>query len=166
MKGPVFGKDNFVATGAIVRGDVVTGDEVGIWFNAVIRSDNRKIRIGKGTNIQDNAVIHVEHDSDTVIGEYVTIGHGAIVHGCTVGDNTTIGMGATVMSYAKIGKNCIVGAGALVTMGTEVPDGSLVMGAPAKVRRMLTEEEIQQNAFNAQYYINETKMYSDDNILK
>ena len=152
---PETGENVFIAEGARLHGDVVIGENCSIWYNAVIRSDEegRRIRIGRNTNVQDNCVLHVGPRHNLTIGEGVTIGHTAIVHGCTVGNNTLIGMGAIVMNGAVIGNNCIVGAGALVTENTQVPDGSLILGTPAKIRRLLTEEEIERNRISAQHYV-------------
>ena len=127
----------FVASGAKVIGNVELGENVGIWFNAVVRADKSKIHIGNNSNIQDNCTVHVEKDLNVYIGDGVTVGHNAIVHGCTVGDNTLIGMGAIIMNRAIIGKNCIIGAGAIVTENAVIPDNSLVIGAPGKVKREL-----------------------------
>ena len=138
----------FIAPGAVVLGDVTIGENSGIWYNAVVRGDRDSIVIGRESNIQDNAV---------EIGDHVTIGHGAIVHGCKIGDNTMIGMGAILMNGCKIGKNCIIGAGALVTQNVEIPDNSLVVGNPGKVKRAVTEEEIRWNLENAQLYVDEAQ---------
>ena len=159
MKQPTIGNDVFIAKGAIILGDVTLGDECSVWYNAVIRADDRNIRIGTRTNIQDGSVLHVGPTNTINIGNDVTIGHGAIVHGCTVGDNTLIGMGAIVMNNAVIGKNCIVAAGALVTERTQIPDGSLVMGQPARIKRQVTPEEIARNRFSAQHYAEIAQMY-------
>ncbi|MBQ2803728.1 MAG: gamma carbonic anhydrase family protein [Lachnospiraceae bacterium] len=145
----------FIAPGAIVLGDVTLGDKVGIWYHATVRGDRAPIIIGQGSNVQDNAVVHVDDDFGVVIGENVTIGHGAIIHGCEIGDNTLIGMGAIVMNGAKIGQNCIVGAGALVTQNTIVPDNSLILGNPAKVKRAVTQEEVKSSLRNAALYVEE-----------
>lgn len=146
-----------VARGAVVLGDVTVGADSSIWYNAVVRGDVQFITIGAGTNIQDNAVLHVDADSPLTIGDRVTVGHGAILHGCTVEDGALIGMGAIVMNGARIGKNSIVAAGALVTQHTVIPEGSLVMGNPAKIRRSVTEEEIESSLRNAENYIRESK---------
>ena len=146
-------KSVFLAKGSIVTGDVTIGPDCGIWYNAVVRGDEAPITIGRGTNVQDNAVIHIGHGIPTQIGERVTIGHTAIVHGCTVGDDSMIGMGAIVMNRAVIGKECIIAAGALVTEGKVIPDGSLAMGSPAKVVRELTAEERAGIRKNAETYI-------------
>ena len=147
----------FIAPGAVVLGDVTVGEDVGIWYNAVVRGDRGPIVIGSRSNIQDNAVVHLDHRFPVTIGENVTIGHCAVIHGCAIGDNTLVGMGAIVMNGARIGKNCIVGAGALVIQGMEVPDNSLVLGSPAKVKRAVTEEEIAANLRNAQVYVEEAR---------
>ena len=143
----------FVAPGAHVIGRVKLGKNVGIWFGAVIRGDNEWMTIGDDTNIQDNATLHSDMGFPLTIGSGCTIGHGAIVHGCTIGDNTLIGMGATVLNGATIGKNCIVGANALVTEGKEFPDNSLIVGAPAKAVRTLDEAAAQRLKGSAQHYV-------------
>lgn len=147
----------FVAPGAIVLGDVTVGEDVGIWYHATVRGDRDRVVIGRGSNIQDNAVVHQDRGFPVVIGENVTVGHGAILHGCSIGDNTLIGMGAIVMNGARIGQNCIVGAGALVTQGMEVPDNSLVLGSPAKIKREITREELAGNLENARFYVEEAR---------
>lgn len=141
-----------VARGAVLVGEVTLGEESSVWYNAVIRADNAPIVIGACSNIQDCCVLHVDEGHPIQIGDGVTVGHGAILHGCTIGDNSLVGMGAVVLNGAQIGKNCIIGASALVTQGMQVPDGSMVMGVPAKVRRMLTEEEIESNRRAAEEY--------------
>lgn len=147
----------FIAPGAVVLGDVTVGEDVGIWYHATVRGDRGPVVIGRGSNIQDNAVVHLDSRFPVTIGENVTVGHSAIVHGCTVGDNTLIGMGAILMNGAHIGKNCIIGAGALVTQGMEVPDNSLAVGSPAKIKREVTEEEIAGNLQNARLYVEEAR---------
>lgn len=138
---PNFDKSVLVCPGAAIVGDVTLGNNVSVWYNAVLRGDEGAIRVGENTNIQDCAVMHEE----TTVGSGCTIGHGAIVHGCTVGNNVLIGMGATVLNGAKIGDDCIVGAGALVTGKMDAPAGSMILGTPAKVVRPLTEAEIEGN---------------------
>ena len=150
-------KTVYVAEGAKIIGDVTVEEGASIWYNAVIRGDRAPIRIGKYSNVQDNAVIHEDGAYPVTIGDYVTIGHGAIVHGCTVGDNTTIGMGAIIMNGAVVGKNCMIGAGALITQNKEIPEGSLVMGSPAKVIRSLTSEEMERFKENTMHYVEEAK---------
>ena len=144
-----------LAEGARVSGDVTLGREVNIWYNAVLRGDDGAIVVGDETNIQDCAVLHEE----TTVGRGCTIGHGAIVHGCTVGDNTLVGMGAIILNGARIGSNCIVGAGALVTGKMDAPDGSMILGSPAKVVRPLTEAEIESNRVSAQGYLEAARRY-------
>lgn len=142
-------KQSYIAPNATIVGDVVLGENVNIWYGAVLRGDSGTITIGDGTNIQDNAVLHDE----TKVGRFCTIGHSAIVHGCTVGDGCTIGMGAVVLTGAVLGDGCLVGAGAVVTGKTNAPAGSLLLGNPAKIVRQLTEEQIQGSRQNAEHYI-------------
>ena len=139
----------YIAPDAVITGDVVLGDGVNIWYGAVIRGDSGKITIGDGTNIQDRCILHEE----TTLGKNCTVGHGAIVHGCTIGDNTMVGMGAIVLTGAKIGNNCIIGAGAVVTGKTDAPDGSVLLGSPAKVVKNATPEQIADNLHNAEHYV-------------
>jgi len=134
---PVIGRDVWIAPGAHVIGDVVLEDEAGIWFGAVLRGDNEVIRVGRGSNIQENCVLHTDIGFPLTIGADCTIGHKAMLHGCTIGDGSLIGMSATVLNGAVIGQGCLIGAGALVTEGKVIPDGSLVMGAPGRVVRSL-----------------------------
>ena len=157
MKKPRIDEQAVVADGAVVLGDVTIEKDVSIWYNAVIRGDANSISIGEGTNIQDLAVLHVDADASLAIGKNVTIGHGAILHGCTSKDQALIGMGAIVLNGAVIGKGSMIAAGALVPQNTVVPDGALYMGNPAKFRRMLTEEELTANLKNAANYIKESK---------
>ncbi|WP_295751927.1 gamma carbonic anhydrase family protein [uncultured Oscillibacter sp.] len=138
-----------ICDGAKVSGDVTLGRGVSVWYNAVLRGDDGAITVGEDTNIQDCAVLHEE----TRVGAGCTIGHGAIVHGCTVGDNVLIGMGAVVLNGAVIGDDCVVGAGALVTGKMNAPAGSMILGSPAKVVRSLTEKEIASNRRSAQGYL-------------
>lgn len=143
----------FIAPNASVMGDVTFGKGVSVWYGAVIRADVEKIIIGDNTNIQDTAVLHADPGDPTIIGESVTVGHGAIVHGAVVGDGSLIGMRATVLNKAKIGKGCIIGAHALVTEKMEIPDYSLAVGAPAKVIRQLTPEQAEKMKLGAQHYV-------------
>ena len=142
-------KNAYIAPDAVVVGDVVLEEDVNIWYNAVLRGDSGTIRIGRGTNIQDNCVIHEKTD----IGQYCTVGHGAIVHGCTIGSNTMVGMGAIVLTGAVIGDNCLIGAGALVTGKMQAADGSLILGNPATVVKPVTEAQIDEIRADAQNYI-------------
>jgi carbonic anhydrase/acetyltransferase-like protein (isoleucine patch superfamily) len=127
----------WVAETAVLIGKIVVEDAASIWFGAVLRGDNEEIRVGQGSNVQENAVLHTDMGYPLTIGANCTIGHKAMLHGCTIGEGSLIGMGATVLNGAKIGKGCLIGAGALITEGKEIPDGSLVMGAPGKVVRPL-----------------------------
>ena len=145
-------EDVLILPGAVVCGDVEIGKGSGIWFNAVIRGDEDHISIGEDTNIQDGAILHVDPGAPLTIGRGVTVGHGAILHGCTVGDNSLIGMGAIVLNGARIGKDCIIGAGALVTGKTVIPDGWLALGNPARPARPLRPEEIADNRINSADY--------------
>jgi carbonic anhydrase/acetyltransferase-like protein (isoleucine patch superfamily) len=143
----------FIASNASVMGRVTLGDKVSIWYGAVIRADVEKIIIGDRTNIQDNAVLHADFGSPTVIGNDVTVGHGAIVHGATIGNGSLIGMRATILNNAKIGKFCIIGAHALVTEGMEVPDFSMVLGTPGKIVKQLSESYATNLLESAAHYV-------------
>ena len=151
-------EDVVILPGAAVVGDVTLGRDCSVWFNAVLRGDGKPIVLGQGCNVQDCCVLHSEKHA-TVLGDWVSVGHGAIVHGAVVGDNTIIGMGATLLDFAKIGKNCMVGAGAVVTGKMDAPDGSLVLGNPAKVVRPLTGEEIAGLRNNAEHYAELKELY-------
>ena len=142
-------KTVYIAPDAVVTGDVTLGDKVNIWYGAVLRGDSGVITVGEGTNIQDRCILHEK----TTLGKNCTVGHGAIVHGCTIGDNTMVGMGAIVLNGAVIGNNCIIGAGALVTGKTDAPDGSVLLGSPAKVVKEATSEQIADNAHSAAHYV-------------
>lgn len=161
MKKPTLHPSAFVAPNATVLGDVTLGANSSVFYGAVLRADVNSIDIGMGSNIQDGCTIHVDPPYPVVIGNGCTVGHGAILHGCAVGDNSLIGMGAIVLNGAQIGKNCIIGAGALVTQNTVIPDGSLVIGSPAKVKRSLTPEEIEGNRQTAENYIAEITEYKN-----
>jgi gamma-carbonic anhydrase len=138
---PALGKGVYIARTAVVLGDVTLGDRSSVWYHAVLRGDINRIVVGHHSNVQDNAVLHLADDFPCLVGNYVTIGHGAIVHACTVGDEVLVGMGAVILDGAVIGRQSIIGAAALVTQGTMIPPGSLVLGAPAKVARALTRKE-------------------------
>ena len=150
----------FIAESAAVVGNVAIGDDVGIWFGAVIRGDNERIRIGARTNIQDLCVLHSDPGFALTIGENCTIGHRAILHGCTIGDGTLVGMGATILNGATVGENCLIGAGALVTEGKQIPAGSLVIGAPGRVARSLDEQEVARLLRSADHYVANARRFS------
>ena len=140
-KTPKLGKGVYIAKTAVVIGDVTLGAHSSVWYHAVLRGDINRIVVGHHTNIQDNSVLHLADDYACILGNYVTVGHSAIVHACTVGDEVLVGMGAVILDGAVIGKQSLIGARALVTQGMKIPPGSLVLGAPAKVVRKLTKEE-------------------------
>ena len=157
---PKFGKNCFLADNAAIIGDVEMGNDCSIWFGAVLRGDVHSIRIGNKVNIQDNATIHATYKkSPTNIGNNVSIAHNAVIHGCTIKDNVLIGMGAIVLNGAKIGSDCIVGAGALVTGKMDAPDGSMILGSPAKVLRPLKPEEIEGNRAAMEEYLEAAAQY-------
>jgi carbonic anhydrase/acetyltransferase-like protein (isoleucine patch superfamily) len=153
--------DAWIADSAQVMGNVELAAGVSIWFGTVVRGDTDVIRIARGTNIQDGCVLHADVGMPLSIGENVTVGHKVMLHGCTVGDGSLIGIGAIVLNGAKIGKGCIVGAGALVTEGKEFPDGSMVIGSPAKAVRQLTPEQQQGLLASAQHYMDNARRFRD-----
>ena len=143
-----------IAPNATVVGDVAIGKDATVLFNATLRSERGgRIVVGERTNIQEHCCLHMEYGRTCIVGKGVTVGHGAILHGCTIGDNTLVGMGAIVMNDAVVGKNCLIGAGSLVTNGARIPDGTLVVGSPAKPRRKLTDQEIEANRASAEGYV-------------
>ena len=154
----------FIADGAKVLGeDIKIGADCSIWYNAVVRCDDGEhVHIGDKTNIQDLCMVHTSPGRPTTIGKSVTIGHSCIIHGCTIGDNSLIGMGTILLDGAVIGKNCIIGAGSLVTKNTDIPDGSMAFGRPAKVVRELTEIEIMTNQGTAEWYVNEAGKHKNN----
>ena len=151
----------FIAPGAVVIGAVTLGEDSSVWYQCVARGDINRIIIGPRSNVQDGTIVHVSDDFAAIIGADVSVGHRAIIHACEIGDGTLVGMGAMVMDGAVIGHGCIIGAGSLVTKGMRVPDGSLVMGAPAKVVRTLTAEEQQKNIALAAKYIEVARGHRD-----
>ncbi len=160
---PTIPKSCFIEETAIVIGDVVMGEECSVWFHAVIRGDVNSVRIGHRTNVQDLCVLHVTHDTaPLVIGDDVTIGHHVVLHGCTIKDRVLVGMGAIIMDRAVIGEDSVVGAGALVTEGTVVPPKSLILGAPARLRRPVTDRELAWIRESAQNYVNYARQYLAD----
>lgn len=150
----------WLAPTAQLIGNVSLEQDVSVWFGAVIRGDNDRIHIGKGSNVQENSVIHTDVGIPVTIGSNVTIGHMAMLHGCEVGDNSLIGIGAVVLNHAKIGKNCIIGAKSLVTEGKVIPDNSLVMGSPAKVVKTLSDEQIVMLQHAAEHYVQKAKEFA------
>lgn len=154
----MFDENVYIADGVQLSGDIYIAEDCSLWYNAVLRaSDESKITVGRGTNIQDGCIFHASNGYNIKVGENVTIGHGAIIHCCEIGDNTIIGMGAIVLTNAVIGSNCVIGAGALVTSGTVIPDGMMAFGSPARVKRPLTDEEIAGNRGSAEHYIAEAR---------
>ena len=149
----------WLADNAQVMGNVTLAEGTSVWFGAVLRGDTSTITVGKGSNVQDNSVLHADNGMPLVIGEGVTVGHQVMLHGCTVGNNALIGIGAIVLNGVKIGNNCLVGAGALVTEGKEFPDGSMILGSPAKAVRMLSPEQIEGLKMSAKYYITNANRY-------
>lgn len=152
-KPPVISPSAYIAKGAAVLGDVTLADHSSVWYNAVVRGDINRIVIGAHSNIQDNAVVHLAEDLPCLIGNYVTVGHSAVVHACQIGDETLVGMGAIVLDGAVIGEQCLIGARSLVTQGSHIPAGSLVLGSPAKIVRALTAEERSQLKSWAEKYV-------------
>ena len=164
---PELHEDTWVAADANLIGKVVMLAGASVWFGSTIRADHEVITIGEGTNVQENTVMHIDKGFPLTIGTNCTIGHKVMLHGCTIGDNTLIGMGATVLNGAKIGKNCLIGAGALVTEGKEIPDGSLVMGVPGKVVRQLDDKAIAELAASALHYQENMRRFRDSlNIVE
>ena len=158
-KKPKNSGENWVAPNATIIGDVTLEKNSSVWFNAVIRGDNENIHVGEGSNVQDGSVLHTDPGCPLRIGKDVTIGHIVMLHGCMIGDNSLIGIGAVILNNAKIGKNCIIGAKALITENKEIPDNSLVVGAPGRVVRKLTDEEVGKITENAKHYQDNWKRY-------
>ena len=156
---PQIAESAWVADSAQVMGEVHMGADASVWFGTVVRGDTSSITIGEGTNVQDASVLHADFGMPLVIGRHVTVGHQVMLHGCTVGDESLIGIGAIVLNGAKIGKNCLVGAGALVTEGKEFPDGSMIIGSPARVVKQLTAEQMQGLRQSAQHYIDNARRF-------
>jgi len=152
--------DHWIADSASVMGNVILKQNASVWFNATLRGDNDPITIGENTNIQDGSVLHTDVGIPLTIGANCTIGHMVMLHGCTIGENTLIGIGTIILNGAKIGKNCLIGANSLITEGKEIPDGSMVMGAPGKVVRELTEQQIQGITGSALHYVENWKRYA------
>lgn len=159
-KKPKISKEVFIAESSEIIGDVEIGENSSVWFNATIRGDLGKIKIGNGISIQDNAVIHTEKNGVSTIEDRVVIGHGAIIHGTRIGSDTIIGMGAILLTKSKIGKNCIIGAGSLVTEGTEIPDNSIAFGNPCKVVKQTTDDHKKRIHENVEEYLELAKKHS------
>ena len=159
---PNFEGEHFIADSAVLIGSVVLGDCVNIWFNAVLRADTDFIIIGEHSNIQDGSVLHMDAGFPLTIGKNVTVGHKVMLHGCTIGDNSLIGMNAVVLNGAVIGKNCLIGANALVPEGKEIPEGSLVLGSPGKIVREVTPAEIDSFQSSADAYVQKSRLFRED----
>ncbi|MGF1612635.1 MAG: gamma carbonic anhydrase family protein [Gammaproteobacteria bacterium] len=157
----VFQGDHFIAENATVIGSVVVEDNASIWFQAVVRGDNDLIVIGRNSNVQDGAILHTDPGIPLVIGAQVTVGHLAMLHGCTIGDGTLVGIKSVILNHAVVGKGCLIGANALITEGKEIPDGSLVMGSPARVIRTLNEQETAGLARSARRYVDNARRYRE-----
>lgn len=160
-RAPSFGEGSWVADNATVVGAVIAGRNVSVWYSAVIRGDNDPITLGDATNVQDGAILHTDDGIPLTIGANVTIGHMAMLHGCTVGDGTLIGINAVVLNNAVVGKHCIIGAKALIPEGRVIPDRSLVVGTPGRVIRQLTDEEVAALMANAENYIAHAREYEE-----
>ena len=156
---PQMADSAWVADSAQVMGAVKIADHASVWFGVTIRGDTESIEIGEGSNIQDGSVMHADHGKPLVVGKHVTVGHMVMLHGCTIGDESLIGIGAVVLNGAKIGKNCLVGAGSLVTEGKVFPDGVMIMGSPAKVVRDVTPEQIDMFRKNALHYVENAQRF-------
>ena len=159
---PQIATSAFIAENSTIIGEVTIGEDCSIWYGAVLRGDESLIQIGARSNVQDNCVLHGSKAYPTIIGEGVTIGHGAIVHGATIGDYTLVGMGSTILDGAKIGKNCVIGVNSLVTGKTEIGDGMMILGSPARAFKKLTEEEIENLYMSAQHYVDISKLYEEE----
>ena len=153
------GPEYFIADNATIIGSVVLENKTSIWFNTVLRGDDAVITIGEGSNVQDGSVLHSDPGLPLTLGRYVTVGHMVMLHGCTIGDNSLIGIGAVVLNNAKIGQNCLVGAGSLIPEGKTYPDGSLILGTPGRVVRQLNPPELQLIRLSAEHYVHNINRY-------
>ena len=158
-KAPQVHASAWIADSAEVMGDVHLDADASVWFGCVLRGDTDCISIGAGSNIQDLSVLHADHGQPLTVGRHVTVGHKVMLHGCTIGDESLIGIGAVVLNGARIGRNCLVGAGALVTEGKEFPDGSMIVGAPARAVRQLTPEQMEGLRMSARHYIDNARQF-------
>lgn len=160
------GTGHFVADNATIIGSVRLRDKASVWFNCVLRGDNDWLVVGERSNIQDGSVLHTDEGIELIIGDGVTVGHKVMLHGCEIGNNSLIGIGSTILNGARIGNNCVVGAHSLVTENKTFPDGSLILGAPAKVVRELSEEEIAHVRWSADVYVKNTERFSSDLLAR
>ena len=158
----LLGEGHFIAPSAAVIGDVTLHENVSIWFSCVLRGDSERIEIGAGSNIQDGTVVHADAGFPTIVGENVTVGHNAMLHGCTIGDGSLVGINAVVLNGAKVGKGCLIGANALVTEGMVIPDGSMVLGSPAKIKSSLPEEVQLLLMHNADHYVGNARRFREE----
>lgn len=156
----MLGEGHFIAPNAVLIGDVVLHEKSSVWFGCVLRGDADRIEIGAGSNIQDGAVLHADPGFPLSVGRDVTVGHNAMLHGCSIGDGTLVGINAVVLNGARVGRGCLIGANALVTEGMEIPDGSLVLGVPAKIKSQLTEEQQRVLMINAEHYVLNGQRYN------
>ena len=155
------GGGHFIAPNAVLIGDVTLQENTSVWFSCVLRGDADHIEIGAGSNVQDGTVMHADPGFPLTVGQNVTVGHNAMLHGCTIGDGSLVGINAVVLNGAKVGKGCLIGANALVTEGMEIPDGSLVLGSPAKIKSQLSAEQQQGLLLSAQHYVQNGQRYTD-----
>ncbi|WP_417595523.1 gamma carbonic anhydrase family protein [Oceanospirillum sp.] len=153
--------EHFVAPSADLIGDIRIEHQASVWFNVTVRADNDRITIGEQSNVQDGSVLHVDNKMPLTLGKGVTIGHKVMLHGCDIGDYSLVGMNAVVLNGAKVGKYCIIGAGAVVKEGMEIPDGSLVVGAPAVIKRQITESQYAMLEASAQHYVDNAALYRE-----
>ena len=158
----LLGEGHFIAPNAAVIGDVTLHENASVWFSCVLRGDADRIEVGAASNIQDGTVMHADPGYPMVVGENVTVGHNAMLHGCSIGDGSLVGINAVVLNGARVGKGCLIGANALVTEGMEIPDGSMALGSPAKIVRQLSEEAQLMLQHNADHYVGNAKRFSDD----
>lgn len=156
----LLGKGHFIAPNAVLIGDVILHEDSSVWFSCVLRGDADRIEIGAGSNIQDGTVLHADPGFPLTLGRHVTVGHNAMLHGCTIGDGSLVGINAVVLNGAKVGKGCLIGASALVTEGMEIPDGSLVLGTPARIKSQLSAEQQMELRHNAEHYIHNAQRYN------
>jgi carbonic anhydrase/acetyltransferase-like protein (isoleucine patch superfamily) len=155
----LLGEGHYIAPNAAVIGDVTLHENSSVWFSCVLRGDAERIEVGAGSNIQDGTVLHADPGFPMVVGANVTVGHNAMLHGCTIGDGSLVGINAVVLNGARVGKGCLIGANALVTEGMEIPDGSLVLGSPARIKSQLSPEQRQALLINAQHYVANAGLY-------